>query len=49
MAAQGESGPTSNRFVVPADAPRISDAPADEPELNATPRPGQSIDTTVWN
>jgi hypothetical protein len=49
MIAQADAAPASNRFVVPADASRISDAPADEPELNATPRPGQSIDITVWN
>lgn len=40
---------SSAAFVVPADAPRISDAPREEPELNATPKPGQSIDTTVWD
>jgi hypothetical protein len=47
--AQVESAPGARLFVVPANAPVISDAPSDEPELNATPKPGQSIDTTVWN
>jgi len=48
-ASQAESVPGARTFVVPATAPRYSDAPRDEPELNASPRPGQSIDTTVWN
>ena len=36
-------------FVVPSNIQRLSDAPPDQPELNASPRPGQSIDTTVWD
>jgi hypothetical protein len=46
---QTESMPGARTFVVPATAPRYSDAPQDEPELNASLKPGQSIDTTVWN
>jgi hypothetical protein len=46
---QGGSYQASKKFVVPADTPQFSDAPPDEPELNASPKPGQTIDTTVWN
>lgn len=47
-AVRGRSAPAP-RFVVPDNLPRVSDAPRNEPELDATPRPGQSIDTTVWD
>lgn len=42
-------GLQAERFIVPESMPQISDAPPGEPELNASPRPGQFIDTTVWD